>query len=68
MQKEPSRLTDSAYNFQIIWSDGFTSKEWSQDTITEEIISENEGIQQVKASSPINDMVRRFFRLRISPK
>ena len=55
-----------AYDFQVVWSDTLSEEEWSSDAVTEEVISEDGNIQQVRAFIQNNGATQRFFRLEVS--
>lgn len=56
------------YTFQVIWANELTQETWSSDSVTEEILSDDGSVQQVKATIPVGSSTKRFFQIQISPK
>ncbi|MGJ8638531.1 MAG: S8 family serine peptidase [Opitutaceae bacterium] len=56
------------YDYQVYWADELTQNPWSTDSVTEEILSTNGSVQEIKASTPADTETKRFFQLRVSPK
>jgi hypothetical protein len=51
--------------FQVEWSETLLAAGWSGSGVTEEILSDNGTVQQVKATIPAGSLGRRFARLRV---
>lgn len=51
--------------FQVEWSDSLLTPSWSTGGVTQTIISQLAGTQQVKASLPAGSTGRRFVRLKV---
>ena len=52
--------------FNVEWSDDLTSPNWSSVGVSEEILSEDSTLQQVKASVSSGNGTQRFLRLKVS--
>ena len=53
--------------FNVEWSDDLTSPNWSSADVSEEILSEDGTLQQVKASVSAGSGTRRFLHLKVTP-
>ncbi len=53
--------------FQVVWHNDLTPTSWSSVGVTETILSETNGIEQVRATIPTGSAGRRFFRLSVTP-
>jgi hypothetical protein len=51
--------------FNVEWSDDLSSPNWSSVGVTEEIISDDGTLQQVKASLSDGNGTRRFLHLKV---
>ncbi|MGJ8650149.1 MAG: S8 family serine peptidase [Opitutaceae bacterium] len=57
------------YNFQVEWNDDLTNAGgWFDTNVTEQILSNNGSVQEVKATAPKGTGDQRFFQLSVSPK
>lgn len=52
--------------FIVEWSDTLANDDWHISNVTEQIISDNGIVQQVKASVPADIAIRRFVRLKLT--
>lgn len=53
-------------SYEVVWSDTLEPGSWSASGVTQDVISEQGGIQKVKAVVPIGNGPKRFVRLRVS--
>ena len=63
-----SVIAMSDYVFDVIWSDELSSVSWTDNGVTESILSDNGSVQQVQASVTMGSAGRRFFRVRMREK
>ncbi|MBE2285676.1 MAG: hypothetical protein IAE77_19595 [Prosthecobacter sp.] len=52
--------------FTVEWSDTLPGTSWSSSGVTEQILSENGTVQQVKALVPVGSQGRRFVHLKVT--
>ncbi|MBL9129812.1 MAG: fibronectin type III domain-containing protein, partial [Verrucomicrobiaceae bacterium] len=52
--------------FTVEWSDTLPSTSWSSAGVTEQILTDNGTVQQVRASVPVGSQGRRFVHLRVT--
>jgi hypothetical protein len=57
---------DNGVTYQIEWSETLEAGSWSTETVTQEITSNQEALETVKASVPKGTSGKRFLRLRVS--
>ena len=55
----------SGITHAVEWSDTLAAERWSSAGVTEQILSDNGTVQQVKASIPTGSNNRRFIRLKV---
>ena len=56
---------NDGFTFSVEWSDDLSSPNWNTVGVSEEILSDDGTLQQVKASVPAGNGARRFLRLKV---
>ena len=56
---------NDGFTFAVEWTDDLVSPNWNTVGVTEEILSDDGTLQQVKASVPAGSETRRFLRLKV---
>ena len=56
---------NDGFTFSVEWSDDLLSPDWNTLGVTEEILSDDGTLQEVKASVPAENETRRFLRLKV---
>jgi hypothetical protein len=57
---------DDGFTFSVEWSEDLTSPIWNSAGVTEEILSEDSTLQQIKASVSVGNGTRRFLHLKVT--
>jgi hypothetical protein len=57
---------NDGFTFSVEWNDDLTAPNWSSVGVSEEILSEDSTLQQVKASVSSGSATRRFLRLNVT--
>ena len=60
-----NKLALADITFQVEWSDTLALGDWHTNDVTEEIVSDNDSIQQVRATVPVGTAGQRFVRLKM---
>jgi hypothetical protein len=58
---------NDGFTFNVEWSDDLTPPNWNSAGVSEEILSEDSTLQQVKASVSAGNGTRRFLHLKVTP-
>lgn len=61
-----NKLSMGELIFQVEWSDTLGANDWHTDDVTEEILSDDGTLQQVRATVPSGSAGRRFVRLKVT--